>query len=734
MSCCGGRKREERLNDAEFRKLKASSIKTKKIKAKDANVCHDLHVGEDLHVDGNVCIKGRLVAGPTQVIKMADEVIDPQARTVIFDRMDWKVYYPNGAPRGTFIDKCAEYELPKMAKQGTRMLFFNHHSATNILMHPDPFGTFPVGGPPTNAEFMHIVMDKHNQVVELEWDDYNHGWTIIRNEGGGHGTAAHVMSAMFHAPDYLYTICTMRRMPDAGISGVRDFVATVDINPSHVEYGKIVHIALGSEESSSDAAVAMEYHHGDLVEVDGNLFFAAPSLNYQNSRIDFFNLASQKAPVLSAYLTKEETQAIGVDAFHTTHLNNQTGNIMVSYLGSDAVTGAGPAGFVEVSPNVGVPKMYGQPNPVVIEKYFELPAPGTATTIGPTGDRFNYDFVIDPCNNELVCSSWGPPSSFDNGFDVTLASPYGRAIRIFKMPSEGTNEPPVSSMLTHLKTFVTDPTPELGGPPTGEGVVPLEVRRTHMPAQRIYFVGITLPGAIDLVYFDETLNDWIKKVIITPTQIRADCKNATILSNASPAPAVPEYDLLTAGVGPANLGEVPLITDITLSQDDQFLYVSCWLAGALLQYNVSDPKNPVFVGGVANLGGVRGKLSTGLSFNTSSHSFASGTKKYAGGPQMLRLDQSGTDLYVTNSLFSSWDTEFYQSTLTNPSAGSIEDNGGMMIKLKTNVKQGKKQGPMYIDTDFADNGVIAFTNLTHPAVSAPFTSRCHESHIPGVSH
>ena len=36
----------------------------------------------------------------------------------------------------------------------------------------------------------------------------------------------------------------------------------------------------------------------------------------------------------------------------------------------------------------------------------------------------------------------------------------------------------------------------------------------------------------------------------------------------------------------------PLISDINLSLDDRFLYVSCWGTGEFIQYDVSDPFNP----------------------------------------------------------------------------------------------------------------------------------------------
>jgi 56kDa selenium binding protein (SBP56) len=41
-----------------------------------------------------------------------------------------------------------------------------------------------------------------------------------------------------------------------------------------------------------------------------------------------------------------------------------------------------------------------------------------------------------------------------------------------------------------------------------------------------------------------------------------------------------------------------LVTDINLSLDDRFLYVSCWGTGEFIQYHVSDPANPKKTGSV----------------------------------------------------------------------------------------------------------------------------------------
>ena len=47
----------------------------------------------------------------------------------------------------------------------------------------------------------------------------------------------------------------------------------------------------------------------------------------------------------------------------------------------------------------------------------------------------------------------------------------------------------------------------------------------------------------------------------------------------------------------------PFVTDIDLSIDDRFLYVSCWGTGEMLQYDVSDPFHPKKTGSV-HIGGM----------------------------------------------------------------------------------------------------------------------------------
>ena len=91
----------------------------------------------------------------------------------------------------------------------------------------------------------------------------------------------------------------------------------------------------------------------------------------------------------------------------------------------------------------------------------------------------------------------------------------------------------------------------------------------------------------------------------------------------------------------------PLVTDINLSLDDRFLYVSCWGTGELKQYDVSDPFNPRETGSV-RIGGIVGQARAPAQ-----------PAPLNGGPQMVEVSRDGRRVYVTNSLYAAWDAQFY---------------------------------------------------------------------------
>jgi methanethiol oxidase len=125
-----------------------------------------------------------------------------------------------------------------------------------------------------------------------------------------------------------------------------------------------------------------------------------------------------------------------------------------------------------------------------------------------------------------------------------------------------------------------------------------------------------------------------------------------------------------------------LITDLLVSLDDRYLYFSNWLHGDLRQYDVSDPAHPKLTGQLW-LGGVIKK----------SGKFRG--KDFVGGPQMLQLSLDGKRLYVTNSLYSSWDNQFYPDIAKGSSLMQIDcdtERGGMKVNEKFFVDFAKEPG------------------------------------------
>jgi selenium-binding protein 1 len=212
--------------------------------------------------------------------------------------------------------------------------------------------------------------------------------------------------------------------------------------------------------------------------------------------------------------------------------------------------------------------------------------------------RFNYDFWYQPRHNVMISSEWGAPKTFYPGFDLNdvTAGNYGQQLHFW-----------------NWETHDIIQTVDLGD----EGMIPLEVRFHHNPDSTHGYVGAALSS--NLWHWYKSNGHWqVDKVVDVPT---VDLEGFPI-----PVPS--------------------LITDLLISMDDRFLYFSNWLHGDIRQYDISNPDQPKLTGQVW-VGGLLGKAS-----NIGEHA-------PHGGPQMLQLSLDGKRLYVTNSLFSTWDNQFY---------------------------------------------------------------------------
>jgi selenium-binding protein 1 len=130
-----------------------------------------------------------------------------------------------------------------------------------------------------------------------------------------------------------------------------------------------------------------------------------------------------------------------------------------------------------------------------------------------------------------------------------------------------------------------------------------------------------------------------------------------------------------------------LMTDILLSLDDRFLYFSNWFHGDIRQYDISDSAKPkltgqIFLGGMILSDSNVKVLEDKELKEQPAATFIKGRKLY-GGPQMLQLSLDGKRLYVSSSLFSPWDKQFYPDMVKQ--GGTIAQidvdiiNGGMKL-------------------------------------------------------
>ena len=224
-----------------------------------------------------------------------------------------------------------------------------------------------------------------------------------------------------------------------------------------------------------------------------------------------------------------------------------------------------------------------------------------------------YDFWWHLGHDTMITSEWGTPKMVEGGVnpDLLLGGKYGNALHVWDLHTR-----------RHVQKL------ELGP----EYQMPLELRPAHNPTEAYGFVGVVtsikdLSASVWAWYRDG--GTWrIRKVIEIP---------------AEPAD-VDKLPPLLKGFGAVP----PLVTDINLSLDDRFLYVSCWGTGELKQFDVSDPFNPVETGSV-RIGGIARRQA---------HP-AFPDRPLNGAPQMVEVSRDGRRVYVTNSLYRSWDEQFY---------------------------------------------------------------------------
>jgi selenium-binding protein 1 len=252
-----------------------------------------------------------------------------------------------------------------------------------------------------------------------------------------------------------------------------------------------------------------------------------------------------------------------------------------------------------------------------------------------------YDFSWHLGQDTMITSEWGTPNMVAQGVnpELLLAGKYGHALHVWDLQTR-----------RHKRVL------DMGA----QYQMVLELRPAHDPRRPYGFVGVVLSledlsSSVWMWYLEgrNGSSEWkLKKVIDIP---------------ARPADAA-DLPPLLQGFGAV----APLVTDINLSLDDSMLYVSCWGTGELLQFDVRDPFHPKQVGAL-KVGGI---------VDRTPHP-SSPSKSVNGGPQMVELSRDGRRVYLTNSLYSPWDAQFYPDGIDGWLAKIDADpNGGMAFDPK----------------------------------------------------
>ena len=381
-----------------------------------------------------------------------------------------------------------------------------------------------------------------------------------------------------------------------GENGKKDAIGVIDTDPASPEYGRLV----GKVEFPNGGN---ELHHFGCNACSSHLCGYAPNPHAErrylvvpgthSSRIHVVDTQPDpRSPQLVKVIEGEEVmRKTGYAAPHTVHCGPD--GIYINALG--APDGNGPGGIFMLD-----------------HETFELKGRWEKDR-GP--QQLSYDFWWHLGYDTMITSEWGTPNMVKDGVnpELLLGGKYGNALHVWDLKTR-----------KHVKKL------DLGA----EQQMVLELRPAHNPRRAYGFVGVVvslkdLSSSIFLWYRDQASGEWKTKKVI---EIPAEPADPSVLPPVlAPFGAVP-----------------PLVTDINLSLDDRFLYVSCWGTGELRQYDVSDPFNPKFTGSVW-IGGI---------VNRTPHP-KNPEQPLNGGPQMVEVSRDGRRVYLTNALYSPWDAQFY---------------------------------------------------------------------------
>jgi selenium-binding protein 1 len=402
-----------------------------------------------------------------------------------------------------------------------------------------------------------------------------------------------------------------------------DALGVVDVQPGSKDYGTLVHTVVMPNKGD-------EFHHfgwnacsSALSPLTGHAFLRRRFLIIPGMRSSRIYVVDTDPHPTQAKLHKviepeEVFRKTGYSRPHTVHCGPE--GIYVSTLG-----GAGPDGTD------------GPPGIFIMDcESFDVLGRWEIDR-GP--QELHYDFWWNLPRDYMVTSEWALPPQFENGIvpEDLLGNRYGHRVHFWDL-----------SRRRNVQTI------DLGA----NHQMALEVRPAHDPAREHGFLGVV----VDTTNLEGSIWTWWRE----DGTFRIE-KTATIPPDSAAADDLPP---LLKGFGAVP----PLVTDIDLSLDDRFLYVSCWGTGELRQYDVSDPRKPMLAGSVG-IGGIARRTP---------HPDG---RPFAGGPQMIEISRDGRRVYFTNGLYSTWDAQFYANGVPGGMVMCQADpNGGIELAADFDVQ------------------------------------------------
>ena len=324
-----------------------------------------------------------------------------------------------------------------------------------------------------------------------------------------------------------------------------DALAVIDVKPGSPTYSQIVHTVTMPNKGD-------EFHHfgwnacsSSLSPLSGHAFLERRYLIIPGMRSSRIYIVDTKPDPTQAKIHKiiepeEIFKKTGYSRPHTIHCGPD--GIYVSTLGGGGKDGTdGPPGVF-----------------IMDCQTFEVLGRWEIDR-GP--QTLHYDFWWNLPRDYMVSSEWALPPQFENGIvpEDLLSNKYGHRVHFWDLRAR-----------KNVQTI------DLGA----NHQMALEVRPAHDPVREHGFLGVV----VDTTNLEGSIWTWWRE----GGKFHIE-KTATIPPEAAPKEQLPP---LLQGFGAVP----PLVTDIDLSMDDRFLYVSCWGTGEMRQYDVSDPRKPKLVG------------------------------------------------------------------------------------------------------------------------------------------